>query len=62
MGLDAMPWSILYFPMEGSLGWVIFNLNIIKSKYVGCDCVGCLGVIQGRSMFVDSYYGGVLIF
>ena len=55
MGLSAMPWSIfkIFFPMEGGLGWVIFNFDIIKSKYVGCDCVGCLGFICERSVFVD---------
>ena len=64
MGLSAMPWSIfkIFFPMEGGLGWVIFNFDIIKSKYVGCDSVARLGVICKRSRFLDSYYDGVLTF
>ena len=48
--------------MEGGLGWVIFHFNIVESKYVGCECIGCLGVIWGRSMFVDSYYGWYIDF
>ena len=40
-GLDAMSWYIyFFFPMGGSLGWVMFDLYIIEFKYVGCDCVG----------------------
>ena len=50
------------FRVGDSLGWVGFKLNIIQSKYVGCDCVECLGVTYRGTMFVDSYYGGVLVF
>ena len=53
---------LIFFSMEGSLGWVIFNFDNIKSKYVGCDCIWRLGVICKRSRFVDSYYGGVWTF
>ena len=54
--------GVFFLSMGGSLGWVMFDLYIIEFKYVGCDCGGSLGVIRGRPMFVDFYYGGVLIY